>query len=632
MAIKRDRPTAVKWADNWLKEKALKEVDRNTTRNKFIESLDSGKGAIDFVKVVEEFGTNEKGEKLRIRNWNREYLRLIADVRVAHTVTSGAAQVGKTLAHTLLHCYVVANGSLNSIWAYSQERVLHRLVPLQFRPIMQNWLKTQGINLKKSEGSQNNLLYSINGGNALFTYVSTGASASSGQASAGSAVVSVSADIAFLEERSQYPAGAASPVERRLDAGRLANHPIRELGTPGSGQGIEASLKKCDRNFYPALICKECEKLTFLHPYGALLLPVDRVNTAGEKVSSYLSDSLRPVDWLHKDKQNPTESAYIGCQHCRAEISQEERAESFFACLNTGERLTEFLDKLDGDFDKRWMIGIQLSPLLREVKYNLAAEIIGGGLSSDNASDFIQQRLGLASETNSTAITQEMILRAMNTSPPTDRETVTLAGIDQGRAADSLVIIRFHMPQKRGEPSYDLENSHREIVFAGAVPRAEIPSILANYEVTGGAIDQEPDITSAFDFCRLTGFVMVDQQGRQIEYLKKGESKDGGENFSVYKVSNPRFLKRTLSTFVNSDVNGYPLVSVSADWTVWLQNDTERSPIKQLQSPSFDPETLKWVKSSTPDHTYYAMSFCETAFYIYITGIESQLNDWFALT
>ncbi|MGA7933419.1 MAG: hypothetical protein WCA35_07720, partial [Kovacikia sp.] len=88
---------------------------RQAQRNDYIERC-MEVGAKDFVERVEKYGCTEKGDKLRLTPWYREYLLVIGDFRLPHTLTTGCSQIGKTLAHTLLMVDSLTTGKLNGAW------------------------------------------------------------------------------------------------------------------------------------------------------------------------------------------------------------------------------------------------------------------------------------------------------------------------------------------------------------------------------------------------------------------------------------------------------------------------------------------------------------------------------------
>lgn len=308
-----------------------------------LDAIDIREG---FLKAVEDYGVNERGEPIVLDGWTRSFYRLVADIRAAEVLVTGCAQSGKTLSVTSFVCYVAIVLKLNTLYSYALERTLNRLVPRQFRPIIKSWLRANNIQLKRYDGVQSNTLFQVGRANASFTYVTRTAS-SGGAAAAGGQVIGETADILFLEERSQYPPGSTAPLYRRLDASKLPTHPVRQLGTPGNGNGIESEIENADYYFYPHCLCSTCDKEIVLNPKGCLLKPTRRELPTGEIKEVYLSESGRPVEWFCHDPNNAVETAYFGCPHCEAEIPEGDRTDrAYFRCLYTGVLLDEFLDSL----------------------------------------------------------------------------------------------------------------------------------------------------------------------------------------------------------------------------------------------------------------------------------------------
>lgn len=344
-----------------------------------------------FIDAVEQYGCNERGEPVKMSEWFIQYLRLICDLRI-NTYTSGCSQLGKTLGHTLFLCFCLTELGLNTLWSYDQERSLQIQVKSNFRPVIEGWLKRKGQKPLRTD-SQNNTLYQVNNVTSQFVYVSTSKPGNSMGAAAGGIAVGVSRDILFKEERSQYPPGASDPLNRRLDAGRVPTRPIRELGTPGAGAGIESEIKKCDRHFYPHYKCPHCGTKAPLNPKGCLLKEVELIKD-GKPVKIFLSEYGRPIAWFHKDKDDPIGTSYVGCSKCGEEISNDAINDVWFQCLKSGEILDDFLESLPNEpTNKKFNCGIVISPLLRTDK-GTASRIIKEGLDTVNTADWQQQGLG----------------------------------------------------------------------------------------------------------------------------------------------------------------------------------------------------------------------------------------------
>lgn len=580
-------------------------------------------GGKPFVEAVKSYGCNERGESIKLTPWFLEYLEAIGDFRIPHILTSGCSQVGKTLGHSLLLCDCLTELGLNTLWSYDQERSLNIQVPSNFRPVIRGWLKKRGIKAK-SDDAQNNTLYQINGASAQFVYVSTSKVKDSGGAAAGGIAVGVSRDILFKEERSQYPPGAGDPLNRRLDAGRIPTRPIRELGTPGAGQGIEAEIKAAKYHFYPHYRCDRCEVVRPLDPKGCLLKSVMRETATGEKRMSYFSDSGRPLEWWCSDPGDAIATTYFGCSACGDPIPDESRLNAWFQCLKTGVRLREFLDSLPPGVPKQsYSIGIVLSPLLRVEKTNVAAAIVDEGLKTYNTADWQQQRLGHPSEAQTTSITLDMLERAIAAERPAGIPDYTLAGLDQGRGEDWLWVCDFWLPSDRTLPiAQVVEKTVRGVRFGANIERKQVPGLLRDMGVSFGICDNEPDIPDAAKLCSATCLEMADQKSNTAFVVNKSIVMSGGAEYPCWFFRQEDFLKAVLEGFTGVAWDNKHPYRLPDSWDKWraLPND-ERSPVRHLMGPSRDPETGKWKRGQgNIDDLYYAAMFCELAFYLSLTG------------
>jgi hypothetical protein len=584
------------------------------------------KGGKPFVAAVEKYGVNERGDRLTLHPWHKELYELVGDVRLAEVLTTGASQIGKTLANTSFLCYCLVDGGLNTLWSYDQERSLNIQVPSNFRPVIKAWLKAKGIKVKLSEGTQNNTLYQVKGATAQFVYVSTSKlKEDNGSAAAGGIAVGVSRDILFKEERSQYPPGADAPLDRRLDAGRLPSRPIRQIGTPGSGLGIELEIETADYDFHPHAQCPKCKGEFNLTPMGCLLKEIKRKNNK----PVYLSESGRPVNWHYHNPSEAIASAYFACPNCLTEIPKESRTlKTWFRCIKTGVNLRSFLDSLPSCYpERRIKAGICLSPLLRETEYNLASEMIREGMDTFNPPDWCQQRLGVASQSGATNVSLDMLREAIAFTPRLGKPDFILAGIDQGRGEDWLWICAYFLPENKSELSNPevIEQTTRVVLFGGDVVRDAIPEKLQEYGVIYGIIDNEPDRADASDLCRVTCLEMADQKPGQKDAAVESTVNDGGIEYPCWHIRSEKFLKTVVVAFA---MEKYCLPS---DWDIWLgMMGNERSPLTHLSAPSYDPKSGKWKRGKNNiDDLYYAAMFCEVAFYLHLDGYQADVSFGF---
>lgn len=575
-------------------------------------------GGIKFIKALEKYGVNENGEGVNLLDWHYEFAGLIGDFRVPVTLTTGCAQIGKTLFHTFLICHCLTEGGLNTLWSYDQERSLNVQVPSNFRPVIERWLKKAKIK-NIANDMRNNTIYQVLGATAQFVYVSTSKmAANKDKAAAGGNVVGVSRDVLVHEERSQYPPGSADPLKFRLAAGRVPSRPVRELGTPGAGNGIEAEIEQADYEFYPHYHCPDCGTTAPLHPKGCLLL---------EYQGKYLSPTGRPLNWRIDDDGQ----AFFGCIECDRELTPEIRSKAWFQCLRTGIKLKDYLEALPPEEPKkRVKAGIHLSPLLRMRSGNLAQEMIDGGLKALNTDDWQQQGLGIPSENNTTAVTLDLFRKAITKSPITTKPDVTIAGADQGRGEDWLWVCKYYLPQDKSLTiAQIIEQSTRHVLFGGDIVRTEIPDTLEYLQVDYGLYDNEPDISNIAEVCDRTCFEMADQKSGLLDAVKHGIVRDGGSEYPCWKIRNEKFLKQVLNSFILEKFH------LPNDWDKWLGDRSERSPFLHLTGPSYDPGSGKWKRGGNHlDDLFYAAAFCEAAFYVWLTerSKESGFSLWSKLT
>lgn len=603
--------------NKFLGESFFEKPEKNSFNPQFVEDCYQY-GGKKFVQELTKYGINERGEKLNLLEWHCEYAEFIGDFRVAETLTSGCSQVGKTLFHSLLLSYCLTNGGLNTLWSYDLQLSRDIQVPSNFRPVIERWMKAKGIK-KVNNDAKNNTIYQVSGATAQFVYVSTSkVKEGEGSAAAGGIAVGVSRDILFKEERSQYPPGAADPLNRRLDAGRLPSRPIRELGTPGGGNGIEAEIEVADYQFYPHYKCSVCGVSAPLHPKGCLLKKYQ-----GE----YLSKTGRPLNW-HVDDDNKT---VFACSNCGAYLNDETRKSAYFKCLKTGITLREFLDKLPFEEpSERIKAGIILSPLLRIRSPSLPSEMVEEGLNTFNTEDWQQQVLGLPSESNSTAVTLEMFKVAIGKPRITTKADITIAGGDQGRSEDWLWVCEYYLPKDDNlSIAQIIEQTTRHVLFGGDIMRGEVPDTLKYLGVNFGLYDNEPDRSSIAQLCDVTCLEMADQKTGLVDAVSEGIVRDGGSEYPCWKIRNEKFLKQVLSSFLLEKFHLPP------EWEKWVGNKSERSPMLHLTSPSFNPATGKWKRGKNNlDDLYYAAMFCEAAFFIWMTqkNQKSGFEKWSDLT
>lgn len=619
-------------------QKKIKKIE-NLKKNNFIEQrnqsikkLSIGDSS-DFIEFLEKRAINEKGEKIEIFPWTQEYASLIADGRISQVSTTGSAQIGKSLFNALLKIWLVGGCNLNCLYIFATQSALNRMVDVQFKPIYD-------IFLKEKKETKNKQIIQANGGTGIFSYAGVNSrnieENATGRAAASNQIISFSCDWAFCDERSQYAPGVVDPIYRRLDNSRLPSKPIRFVGTPGSGQGIEKEIENNDFNFYPYTICKSCESEIKLDPFELLFKPKTIVDENGKQKQTFLSETGKPLDWNFENENEPLSSSYFACPHCHNRIDDDSRLNhSFFKCLNTEKYLIDFLNNFENENNKRIKVGITLSPLLRKSSLNLPQEIIQSGLDSSNPIDWQQQKLGIPSQGQSSCLSITQIEKCLNT-PQLEihslQETITCAGIDQGRGNDFLIIIKYVLPLRWEEKSYEeiIKKTARVVLFGEPINRKDIPQILSNFDCNLGIIDNEPNISTAVELAQTTGLEIADQKPNQLSAIKKSIASDGGEQFPCWGIRSSKFLKQVKDCFYINYDDGYPLARLPANWENWLNFPSEISPIRHLTSVSYDPSTGRFERPiDHNDDMYFAWMFCEVSFYLNIVENQNNWASWF---
>jgi hypothetical protein len=581
-----------------------------------------GKG---FVDRVRKFGTTEKGAPLNLTPGYAEYLELLGDYRVKKVLISGCAQSGKTLANLLLMTDAITTGKLNAAWFYASRTALDQMVPIQFHPLARLWIanmKEAGHRFRLLNDRTVNTRFQVDGANAIFSYVSTSKQgrAATGKAAVGGVAASFQADFLILEERSQYGQGEADVTYDRIANSLIPTKPVRQLGTPGGGMGIEAEMMDCDYNFYPHYTCTSCGETHALDPKGCLLREVERADLQGNVIKSHLSESGRPVLWWKTEgEDDETKAAYVGCSNCGHPIPMPDRLNAAFRCTLTGITLRTFLDSLaPGIPDRMYSVGINLSPLCRNDQF-IAEDLIRKGLDAENTANWQQQALGHPSESDTLHLTLNMLRDRIGTVPPPNRErNFRLCGIDVGRAEDWLMIVDYYLPPlDRGLSLAQIyEQTVRQVVYGADVVRSHIPHLLQEWYVEYGLIDNEPSRESSINLCRSTCLDMGNQAGHLKDAVHSKITQDGGISYPCWDLRIEKFMLAVFQGFTLKGWDGETCYRLPAGWDRWVGNPTERSPLVHLAAPWRDDKGSWQRGKNNLDDFYMALFFCEAAFYL----------------
>lgn len=624
----------------------LKNTNRHELHNTFsVDVSESIRSEEQFIKNIFEtggkatlarikkYGLTENGKKLILNTVSEEAVLLIADFRISEVLTTGAAQVGKTLLNTLIFVDFIVHGKMNAGWFYDSRDNLVANVGEQFIPMCTYWCenyeRVEQVKLNRKNDRKQNRRYQVDNATAIFAYASTSRKVASreSKAAAGGAAVSFQANYLVYEERSQWPDGV--DPRSRLEASSLITKPIRQLGTPGGGNGIERDLQTATHEFYPHVKCNNCGEVIKLDPKGCVLKQFERLDPSGQKIFTYFSPSGRPQfpHWHHKDPDEPVKSAFIACSHCEGEITLDERVnQSWLQCIKTNLTVDEFKNKLpvgvENISDFRPKVGIHFSPLTKRSPL-IATDIIRSGMESKSPADWQQQILGHPSETESNSVTLKMISAAMNAPVPDRKPDLRLAGGDQGRSSgDWLIIVDIYLPDDWGKMSITevIEQTIRVVKFGGAIARQDILDIVDANNIDFGIYDSEPDIPDIAKICKASCFEMADQRSKTSYQIKAGVVSSGMEEFPCWLIRYADFMKQVLDSFLLRAEDGHPLIRLPQEWEKWFENvNSELSPFRHLMGPSRDSVSGKWVRGEDNiDDLYYALMFSYVALAIYL--------------
>jgi hypothetical protein len=543
-----------------------------------------------------------------------------------------------TLAHLLLQIDGVVCGKLNGAWFYATGKALDQMVPIQFRPAIQHWLKNMmaaGYKIQRKGDTMVNTRYQVDGATAIFTFVSTTNSTDDGMAAVGGVAASFTADYSIMEERSQYDRGSADICLDRMNNSKIETHPRRDLGTPGGGMGIEIDMQDCHHYFKLHYDCPHCQQTLPLTPKGCLLKEFEREDVLGNKIKTYLSESGRPEDsqWWCKDPLDPVNTAYVACSSCGGELSMDVRLHSTYRCVKSGLRLREFLDSLHaGVPDTRWKVGLHMSPLAQH-NATVAQSIISNGLGTDNPPNWQQQGLGYPTSSETLTISEAQIRSLVGLRTPDGEADYRLAGIDVGRGEDWLVITDFYLPPDRARLSIGqiIEKTVRVIIYNEPIVRSDLGDILERYDVDYGLIDNEPSRDSAMKICDDT-VLELGNQANPKDSFKQTTVKDGGVEYPCWDLRNSKFMLQVFESFYYKAWDGLPCYRLPAAWVKWYSNPTGRSPIRHLTGPWRDNE-MEWHRAKEGlDDYYMAILFSEAAFSIKLEddfkGVETRFSRY----
>jgi hypothetical protein len=617
---------------------ALEGKTRQSTES-LLEKVSSGALVDEFIFELKKFGVNEFGDRIR---WNspilEESLRLFADLRINEVFLSGSAQLNKTFCAAQTAAWMSQRAGMRVMWAFAKCRQIDALVPTQHKPLLMHWAqKVNGVTKFTNEHQTSNSQFSVGNGSIKFVHVNS--NTTEGGAAAGTSIVSNTVDLCIMEETSQAQQSEIAPLYKRLLAGRLKSRPMRQIGTPGSGNGVELPISKADFEFWPHAECSCCGKMASLHPFGALFQSEKIRADDGSVLEKWAFDDGMPRKWFHTDSSDPVGSAFVGCVHCGKEISDEARYQSTYICIRTKMTIKEFLEVyVPEHWEKENIrVGAWIGCLTR-VRAGIATDIMEA-LSPEGLSDFYEQTLGIPSSASQNSITSQSIINALERPLFTPQryshlrevpealegqaeavndtsrfKTVRAVGIDQGRSAYFGAVVEAvydsHLP-----PAQMFSTAKFNIIALECFPSFATAEFIAKYEGTIGLIDNEPSISAAARLCAETGLHLADQQAKQKDdYLIKSVQ-DGGEQFECVKINYRKFARFIFSAFAGSSVN------MNREYMRFLgAKDNEPGNVfRHLTGVSWDSEEGAVVRDKAKiDDLFFALVFSFAAISVYM--------------
>jgi len=507
---------------------ALKLLEKlETSKNKYLELSLQKEGAIAALQRIKRYGVTETNEPINWSKWLEQQIRLTADNRLRHVITTGASQISKSLGNYLVAIDDLVNGQINIAWVYASRSSMQNQQPSQFQAMIGGWLERQKNNYSISRDAITR--YKIGRAIANFTYANSVNESKQGGAAEGKEQNSFQASKLYLEEKSSHGNCDLTP---RLGASILISKPIRELGTPGNGTGIEKSVREALHNFVPGIKCPYCKKKSRLHPLGNLFKkdPISK---------QYFDARGHIIDYYKDESGEPT----IVCNHCLEDIYQAvtETDDIELYSEQSGESVDEFLDRL-GDrifFDS---IAIYLSPLLRcpsdpfRVK-----DLVKEGLNPESVLIFHQNKLGIESKFTLNGVSFEDLEKAYQ-APWKLNKPKRFVGIDQGTEHHYLIDL---------EVFDDVVNIKNAI----AIKETEINTYLKFHKIDFAIIDNEPGRMSANKLANASNgkLAIADQRDIMTDYSEI-KVEYGGEQLDCYAINNTLYHEKVIYDFVEEKV------------------------------------------------------------------------------
>jgi hypothetical protein len=530
-------------------------------------------------------------------------------------ITEGHIPTHNTLSNVLVCVDLHIHGRMPIGMAYADLNAMQRFSKMQYRRVASEWIqeifKQHRVQIESQNDVKQSATWQIGDVTANFAFASTSkmTSKKEGQAILGGSAASFPAAMVCCDERSRYPPSA--DFTNRTGYSPIRAGTIRDLGTPGSGQGIEKYLAQCHHYFVPHFPCKNPDCSQFgewlpLDPRGTLLREEMLTDPYGRQQLTYFDSSAKPVKWWCHDPNDAVETAYFGCPACGDELTLEQRTVlPRMRCVNTGIFARELIESLPNNFTSKLKAGIYFSPLCRENSAGLARELVMMGVEADDGEVYQQETLGIPSSGRVNRLTDAILHPLIDAPFPIGvKPYVTVAGVDWGRSTCWVWIMDVHLPGDWRKLS-DLRVSElcvRRVRFGGSCHRAEVLQLCQQYNVEVAGVDAFPDTSWS---CQLVDdslgvFSLVSQVGIKDSF-KDDDLRAGGDSFNCLKISNQYFYPRVFRNCIAPAYDKTPSYRFPLDWLQWKNRNTSESPLRHFKGPFFDPIGEKWMRPANKD-------------------------------
>jgi hypothetical protein len=628
MPIKRSNQSPASKAKAILasRQKSVR-ANKKRSHEELVSMVADGSLVTELIEDLRVNGINDQRLPLKFFRLFEDALSLVGDLRIGAVYSTGVAQFSKTQTNSAVNAWFGQRCGLTCGWAWPQDSSIDRFMGPQHRPLLEHLaIDVSKAKVTKSS-STSNRLYDVGIGRNIFLSVSKGSAVQNADnAEVGAASASFTASVVFIEEASQINQKLIAPLISRVEKSVSPVAPLRILGTKGGGSGIELSIaQNAQYQFVPHCKCNNCELETHLEPFGTIIKSHKVTNpTTGEVEEKFLSSTGNIQDWFKAEDGSPI----IVCSHCQQELDDDTRTNCYFKDAKSGLDVPQFIKQVVEQewLNRRIQVSIDFTAASRQKAGRLIARsIIEESFAPSNILDFLQQRVGVTSQSLGGSISQENINGAFARYPLVLHKPVTLVGIDQGRASAFCSVVQFRHDENITDPNELWANIRCNLLFCKGIPITDLPGILIQYGVEGGCVDAKPGIMYAHQLREETGVVLGEQFANVSisDDLRKGVIKDNGLEFPVWKFRTSKPGRACMDAFIAGRIGIHPDLEEFND----LRPD---SFARHLRSISWcnDTATIKKAADSRDD-LFFSLMFAFLAYSIYIQDPQEILiQSW----